>query len=200
VGHRETKARKTRKRIFSEASQLFKRDGYDQTTMEAIAEAAEVSIRTLYRYFLSKDQILLDPLFGFDFSAAFSQHAVNLQVEEALAETLFEWAKWQDTNAEEILLVRSLIDRTPALNARMWDLSYQKGRDLTERLSEILHVPEGDLQVDLSVRLFIFSIVGTVAEQWRANAARSSSVTYAKRAIRMFEEHKVLIPRKAPRP
>jgi AcrR family transcriptional regulator len=199
VGLREKKARKTRERILEEALLLFKRDGYEQTSMEAIAEAAEVSPSTLYRYFLSKDLILLEPLYGFDFSAAFSRHAVKLPVEEALAEAMFEWAKWQDTNSEVILPVRSLIDETPALNARQWDLANQLGRDLTARLAEKLRVPEDDLQVELSVRLFIFSIVGTVADHLRANAGRSSSITYAKRVIRMFEDHKVLIPRKAPR-
>src|SRR3984893_3136175 len=83
VGLRERKAKKTRKPIFSEALQLFKRDGYEQTTMEAIAEAAEVSPSTLYRYFLTKDLILLDPLVGYDLIASFSLHSVNLPVEEA---------------------------------------------------------------------------------------------------------------------
>ena len=199
MGHRETKARKTRKRIFSEASQLFKRDGYDQTTMEAIAEAAEVSIRTLYRYFLSKDQILLDPLFGFDFSAAFSQHAVNLQVEEALAETLFEWAKWQDTNSEEILLVRSLIDQAPIARARLWNLVYEAERVLSARLAEKLHLPENDRQFILSARLLFLTITATVADLWRAGAGKSSAVAIAKQVMKMFEENRVLIPRQAPR-
>jgi AcrR family transcriptional regulator len=199
VGLRETKAKRTRKLILHEALRLFKRDGYEETTMEAIAEAAEVSPSTLYRYFLRKDLILLDPLFGFDFPAAFSRHAVSLPVEEALAEAMFEWAKWQDTNSEEILPVRSLIDKTPALNSRVWDRVYQLGRDLKTRLAEKLHVREDDLQVELSVRVFIFAIVGTVADHWLSGAAKLSSIAYAKRVMRMFEEHKVLLPRKAPR-
>ena len=96
MGLRETKAEKTRKRILSDALQLFGRDGYEQTTMEAIAEAAEISPQTLYRYFPSKDLILLGPLVGnHDFSVAFSRLAVNLPVEEALAKAILEWAKWQ---------------------------------------------------------------------------------------------------------
>ena len=94
MGLRETKAEKTRKRILSEALRLFKRNGYEQTTVEAIAEAAEIAPRTLYRYFASKDVILLGPLTGNpDFSAVFSRHAVNHPVEEALAEAILEWAK-----------------------------------------------------------------------------------------------------------
>ena len=198
VGLRETKAEKTRKRILSEALRLFKRDGYDRTTMEAIAEAAEIAPRTLYRYFASKDLILLGPLTGkHDFSAAFSRHAVNLPVEEALAETLFEWAAWQDTNAKELLLVRSLIDQVPIARARLWDIVYQAERALNARLAEILHLPEDDLQTVLSVRLVLLTIIGTVDEKWRASGGKSSSIEYVRQAIRMFEEHKVLIPRQA---
>ena len=137
MGLRETKAEKTRNRILSEALRLFKRDGYDRTTMGAIAEAAEIGPRTLYRYFASKDLILLDPISGNrDLSAMFSRHAVNLSVEEALSEAILEWAKWQDTNAEEILLVRSLIDQAPLARAKLWDILYQQERALSARLAE----------------------------------------------------------------
>ena len=199
MGLRETKAKKIRKLILSEALRLFKRDGYEQTTMEAIAEAAEVSPSTLYRYFLSKDLILLNPLFGFDFPAAFSKHAVNLSAQEALTETVFEWAKWQDTNSEEILPIRSLIDQTPVVYARLWELAYQAAWGLKERLAEKLNVPEDDLRLELSVRVFIFGIIGSVADQWRANGGKTSSMTYTKKVMKMFEEQKVLIPGKAPR-
>jgi AcrR family transcriptional regulator len=199
MGLRETKAKKTRRRILSDALQLFGRNGYEQTTMEAIAEAAEVSPSTLYRYFLTKDLILLDPLVGYDLIASFSLHAVNLPVEEALAKAILEWAKWQDTNAEEILLVRSLIDQNIMPRARVWDLLYQSVQDMNARLAEKLHLPEDDLQVVLSVRLLFLTITFTVAELWRASAGRSSAVAIAEQVMRMFAEHKVLIPRQASR-
>ena len=200
MGLRETKAEKTRKRILSEALRLFKRDGYDQTTMEVIAEAAELSPRTLYRYFASKDLILLGPITGnSDFSAAFSRHVLNLSVEEALAEAILEWARWQDANAEELLLVRSLIDQAPIARAKLWDIIYQQERALSARLAEKLHLPEDDLRVVLSARHVLLTIIGTAADQWRASAGKSSSIAIAKQVMRMFEEHKVLIPRKAAR-
>jgi AcrR family transcriptional regulator len=199
MGLRETKAKKIRKRILIDALQLFRRNGYEQTTMEAIAEAAEVSPSTLYRYFLTKDLILLDQLVGYDLIASFSLHAVNLPVEEALAKAILEWAKWQDTNAEELLLVRSLIDQNIMPRARVWDLLFQSVRDMNARLAEILHLPEDDLQVVLSVRLLFLVITFTVSDQWRAGAGKSSAVEIAKQVMRMLEENKVLIPRQAPR-
>ena len=199
VGLRETKARKTRKRIFSEALRLFKVDGYEKATMEAIAEAAEVSSSTLYRYFPSKDLILLDSISGYDdFAAAFSRHAVNLPMEEALAEAILEWAKWEDANAEELRLVYSLIDQAPIARARLWDFVDKWMRDFNARLAEKLHLPEDDLRVELSARL-VFAILGAASVQWRVSPNRSPSSAIAKEALRMFEKQKVLIPRKARR-
>ena len=200
MGLRETKAKKTRKRIFSEALRLFKRDGFEQTTMESIAEAAEVSPSTLYRYFPSKDLILIDPMTGSaDLSASFSRHSVNHPVEEALAEAILEWAKWLDTSSEEVLLLRSLIDKAPIARARLWDIVYQQERELSARLAEKLHLREDDLQVVLSARLVLSTMIGTVADHMRANPGRSSSIACAKRVMRLFEEHKILIPRQTPR-
>lgn len=198
MGLRETKAQKTRTRIVREAFLLFKRDGYEQTSVEAIAEAAEVSPSTLYRYFPSKDLILLSPVSAYDFWEAFSQHALNHPAEEALAEAILDWAKWQDSNAEEVLLVRSLIDQAPIPRARLWDVVHQSERDLNARLAEKLHLSEDDLKVVLSARL-VFLLIGLVADLWRESAGKSSSVAIAKKVMRMFEEHKVLLPRKAPR-
>jgi AcrR family transcriptional regulator len=168
--------------------------------MEVIAEAAEIAPRTLYRYFASKDVILLGPLTGNpDFSAVFSRHAVNHPVEEALAEAILEWAKWQDTNSEEILLVLSLIDQAPIARAKLWDLVNQQERSLSARLAEKLHLPEDDLRVVLSSRHVLLTVIRTVTEQSLASAGRSSSIEYAKQAMRMFEEHEVFLPRRASR-
>jgi AcrR family transcriptional regulator len=200
VGLRETKAEKTRKRILSEALRLFKRNGYDRTTMEAVAEAAEIAPRTLYRYFASKDVILLGPLtVNPDFSAVFARHAFNHPVEEALAEAILEWAKWQDTNSEEILLVLSLIDQAPIARAKLWDLVNQQERSLSARLAEKLHLPEDDLRVVLSSRHVLLTVIRTVTEQSQASAGRSASIAIAKQVMRMFEKQKVLIPRQASR-
>jgi hypothetical protein len=81
----------------------------------------------------------------------------------------------------------------------VWDLLAQSERDLNARLAEKLHLSEDDLQVVLSVRLLFLTITFTVADLWRASAGRSSAVAIAEQVLRMFAEHKVLIPRKAPR-
>ena len=59
LGLRERKKIKTRETIRREAFRLIEDNGYANTTVEQIAEAAEVSPSTFFRYFPSKESVLL---------------------------------------------------------------------------------------------------------------------------------------------
>jgi AcrR family transcriptional regulator len=58
-GLRERKKAKTRAAIREAAMGLFERQGYAATTVEQIAEAAEVSPSTFFRYFPAKEDVVL---------------------------------------------------------------------------------------------------------------------------------------------
>lgn len=53
-----SKSERTKERIVQAALELFRRDGYEATTMRAVAEAAGVSLGNAYYYFASKDLLL----------------------------------------------------------------------------------------------------------------------------------------------
>src|SRR5205809_8081107 len=80
-GLRERKKQRTREAITRAAHQLFVERGYHATTLPEIAEAADVSTRTIFAYFPSKEDIL------------FSDFAV---MKDALAQALAERPEGED--------------------------------------------------------------------------------------------------------
>ncbi len=80
-GLRERKKQRTRETIARVALELFAERGYDATTLADIAEAADVSTRTIFSYYASKEDIVF-----FDFS----------ELKEAFARALAERPAGQD--------------------------------------------------------------------------------------------------------
>src|SRR5690349_499612 len=59
MGLRESKKVKLRQAVRREALRLFAEQGWEATTVDQIAEAAEISTTTFYRYFADKEAVVL---------------------------------------------------------------------------------------------------------------------------------------------
>jgi len=59
-GLRERKKRQTRQYISDVATGLFLERGFDAVTIAEVAEAADVSVNTVYNYFPAKEDLFLD--------------------------------------------------------------------------------------------------------------------------------------------
>ncbi|QLY32002.1 TetR family transcriptional regulator [Nocardia huaxiensis] len=109
---RERKKARTRRTIRTEAFRLFRQQGYSQTTVEQIAEAADVSPATFFRYFPSKEQVVLaddlDPIM----IERFAEQPAELSVLEALRRTMLDTFESLENEQFEFERERAALVRT----------------------------------------------------------------------------------------
>lgn len=166
VGLRQRKRQRTQAAIQTEALRLFTEQGYEATTCEQIAAAAEVSPATFYRYFPTKEDVVLADDYD-DLLLALVQHRPTGEspvraVRRSLAAGLEAvYAADVDAIRERLRLVLSV----PALRARR----YEQTRATEALLAPELAVRMGTDPDDLEVRAVTAAIVGAVVvavEQW----------------------------------
>jgi AcrR family transcriptional regulator len=156
-GLRERKKAKTRAAIQAAALELFERQGYDATTVEQIAELAEVSQSTFFRYFPTKEDVVLhdryDPLLLADFVA----QPAELTPIQALRRTLrgVMGALPADEQARERQRA-TLIISVPELRARALD----DMAGALEPFNQALAQRTGRSADDPAVRAFTGAVVG----------------------------------------
>jgi len=157
IGLRERKKAKTRAAIQQHALRLFREQGYDATTVEQIAEAAEVSPSTFFRYFPTKEEVVLydvlDPLM---INALRAQPA-GLSPIQALRDAFRAAAA--AIPAEELARQReraALFLSVPALRAAVLDELARSIRLAAEMIAERL----GRRPDDFAVRSFAGALIG----------------------------------------
>jgi len=87
---RERKKAKTRAAIQQHALRLFREQGYHATTVEQIAEAAEVSPSTFFRYFPTKESVVLEDDYDPLLIEAFKKQPDELSSIQALRNAMKE--------------------------------------------------------------------------------------------------------------
>jgi AcrR family transcriptional regulator len=132
------------------ALELFLRDGFEVTTMEQIAERAEVGTTTLYRYFPTKDQLLLDPLVeAIDLAPHLRARPDDEPLQVSLGAALLAAAAAFDGAGTQISELRRVVDGAAIARARLWD----RVRTLREDLEQVLAQRMDRGPDDLSVRV-----------------------------------------------
>ncbi|MFW6091653.1 MAG: TetR family transcriptional regulator [Actinomycetota bacterium] len=119
---RERKKAQTKQAIQEHALRLFAEQGFDATTVRQIAEAAGVSHMTFFRYFPTKEDVVLsdeyDPMLEQLIQARPADEPAVVAVQAAISEA-FRLVYTADRDT--ILSRTRLLLSTPALRARLWE-------------------------------------------------------------------------------
>jgi AcrR family transcriptional regulator len=158
-GLRERKKAKTRQAILREAYRLFDERGYANTTIEHIAAAADISPSTFFRYFPSKESVLLaDDLSAVMLEALAAQPAdltpiaaFRAAVHAAYAEMTAD--AWETEKTRQRLLY-SLVEAAPVLREEYNSLITGVTEAMARRLGRGPH--------ELEMRVFAGAVVGAV--------------------------------------
>jgi len=142
---RERKKARTRAAIQRHAMRLFLERGYDSTTVEQIADAAEVSHTTFFRYFPTKEDVVLSDEFDEMFLAALRAQPAGLGPLPALRAALR--AVFGAVSAEEMSEIKEramLVLTVPALRAAALDNLTQTIRVIAACVAERTGKPADD--------------------------------------------------------
>ncbi|MEV6119748.1 TetR family transcriptional regulator [Streptomyces sp. NPDC052077] len=175
-GLRERKKLRTRDALLQSALGLFTERGYEETTVDDIVEAAEVSQRTFFRYFASKEEAAFFPARLSE--AHFVESVRRRPAGEAPLDTLrralsASWDGIEETVGQVVPLDLHLrfyrtVESTPALLAA----HLRRATELEEEIARIIAAREGlDPDTDPRPRVVVavFGAVLRAAERvWSA--------------------------------
>jgi AcrR family transcriptional regulator len=158
-GLRERKKVRTRSAIQHHALRLFREQGYEATTVTQIVEAAEVSESTFFRYFGSKEAVVLEDDFDDDLFALFRAQPPELHPIQAMRRAVR--AAFADITPAEMADAQQraqLIFTVPELRAAI--AGHIVGA--MDQVAELLGQRMGRSGEDLSVRTLAGAVVGAM--------------------------------------
>ncbi|MFF3711648.1 TetR/AcrR family transcriptional regulator [Streptomyces phaeochromogenes] len=161
LGLRERKKIKTRTAIRDATYRLIEEQGYDATTIEQIAELAEVSPSTVFRYFPTKEDIVLtdeyDPLLEAELRARPADEPPMDSLRYVLGKAV---GLGMAEDAEVTRLRTRLMAEVPAVRSRMME-----SMSVTSHLlCQVIGERTGRGPDSFEVRVFAMSLIGGLME------------------------------------
>jgi AcrR family transcriptional regulator len=181
---RERKKLRTREAISTAAIELFVEHGFDQVSITQVAEAADVSRRTLFAYFPTKEDLVVHRFADHEDEPARVVRArpADQSPLVALHTHFIERLRAHDpftglTDLPQVLDLYRLLRSTPALMARMLQFNETSERELASALHETAGTPE------LTARLAAAQIASVHWTLAMSNFDRCASGTSAPKAL-----------------
>lgn len=175
---------------------MFACQGFEATTMESIAQAAQIHPATLYRYFPSKDLIVLAEFaavtgrIGDHLESSPPEQALSLSLGSAIEAVL---DAEDSVPVERRRVVRRILDESPGARARLWDLLEEQRTRIAEVIAARSAIAPGDPRAVLSARLTVL-ILETAADLWARGEEPARSSAIARDLMRLLEAGEVILP------
>ena len=172
-GLRERKKQRTHDDLQQIALRLFLEKGYDAVTVEEIAAEADVSHRTFYRYFSSKEDLVLGDLRELSelLHEALTDRPDVVPLLDSLAAVTVDLATLFAGDPEELRARSRIVEANPALQQR----SAERRPHLEDALLPFVAERLGlDPDADPLPRLFVACVVAasrTVIDRWVARGS-----------------------------
>jgi AcrR family transcriptional regulator len=185
-GLRERKKAKTRAAIQRHALRLFREQGYVATTVEQIAAAAEVSPSTFFRYFPTKEDVVLYDPFDPVLIAALEAQPPLLSPMQAIREALrATFAAMSGEDMEEQWERGILILSIPDVRMRMLNDFLVTAQLLAELVASRM----GRHPDDLAVRTFVGGVIGALMAAFLAGMSDPNAdfVALMDESLRLLE-------------
>jgi AcrR family transcriptional regulator len=161
----ERKKARTRAAIRQHALRLFREQGYDATTVEQIAEAAEVSPSTFFRYFPTKEDVVLQDDMDLLWAEAVRAQPPDLSPMAALRSAMRDlFARMTPAELEQLRESAELSMSVPAVRARSLD-EFARTIGIVARLAGERAGRDPD---DIEVRTFAGAVLGVALAAWFA--------------------------------
>lgn len=173
---RERKKLRTHQRLVESAIALFGEHGFDAVTIEQLVADVEVSPRTFFRVFDSKEDVVLAPEQHFwrSFGATIATVEPTMPVIATLELVLLSTVESMPPEwAEQFLASRRIADRTPALTARSLRFCADTTAEIAEVVGRRTRVDPTDLRLRLALELML-AVWHTAIADW---AVRDSADT-----------------------
>jgi len=169
-GLRERKKARTRWAIQEHALRLFAEQGYEATTVDQIAAAAEISPSTFFRYFATKEDVVVQDEFDERIVEAFRAAGRAADPLASLRDSMVESIVGLDSSELAKSQQRTaLILAVPALRARTVENVMSGFNDAARGFGEGV----GRAPDDPAVRAFVGAVLGAmmpVLVQWAVNS------------------------------
>jgi AcrR family transcriptional regulator len=196
-GLRQRKQQRIRQQLTEAAFRLFTTRGFDATSIDDIVGTVDVSRRTFFRYFGSKEQVVLAWLdrLGKDLRAELARQPADMHGFAALRNVLRALAQRYAANRKRTFAIAKLISETPSIGAhhRAKLMSWEWGfaEELAARLGA--H-PKRDMLPRLIASIGVNTLQIAV-ETWIANGGRRNLGVLVDEAFSIVENELGFAPR-----